>query len=362
MRCAARKRCFLQMGVALLVSVASASAQNERPRIVQLNRPAPPASINVPTSLPTEAEIASITVDPEVRHLVAKLDDASYDEREDAMRALTDRRVDVHQLCAVLSDPSLSSEQRYRLVHLLRRQLLYAPRGAVGISMRAGPALPDGSPPGVRVAEVIEGLPAAEILRPGDRITHIDGVPIRFQGDLQILVQSKPPGTVIELDVRRPRIDNAGQRVADVGGMPVFDKLELQLPLGSADLLVDPLTGLPTSAQHVRRVRTQEAEEVYRRYAPAPQHVDLTGARAELLGSAPTAGRYAERVLMTKRAVKTEIERLDDRRIPMSTARRAQLVDLVREARDLARYTEVTVQDRRELGRLADRLEEKMSR
>lgn len=362
MRRVARKRCLLLLGVAVLASATTAFAQNDRRVIVQLNRAAPPSSINVPSSLPTDEVIASIAVDPEVSYLVAKLDDTSYDERETAMRTLSELRVDVRQLCAVLSDTSLSSEQRYRLVLLLRQQLLYAPRGAVGIRMEAGPALPDGSPPGVRVVEVIDGLPAVGILRPADRITHIDGVPIRFQGDLQILVQSKPPGTVIDLRVRRPRIDAQGQRIAGQDGMPIFDELELPLPLGSADLLVDPLTGLPTSASAVRRARTLEAEEAWRRYAPAPQHVDLANARPELLGPPPTAGVYADLVLMTKRNVQAEIERLDDRRIPMSAARRALLVDLVRQARDLTRYPELTDQDRRDLRRLADRLEEKMRR
>jgi len=361
MRCVARKRRLLLGIVALLASTAPVLAQNDRV-IVQLNRAAPPSSINVPASLPSEAEIAATAVDPTVRELVTILDDASYEAREEAMRTLADLQVDVRQLCAVLSSAELSSEQRYRLVLLLRRQLLYAPRGAVGIRMEAGPALPDGSPPGVRVIEVIEGLPAVGVLQPADRITHIDGVPIRFQGDLQILVQSKTPGSVINLRVRRPRLDDRGQRMDGADGLAIFDQLELSLPLGSADLLVDPLTGLPTGASRVRQARTREAEEAYRRYAPEPRHVDLADARPELLGPPPTAGRFADLVLMTKRSVQTEIERLDDRRFPMPSARRAQLIDLVRQARDLAQFPEVTEQDRRELRRLADRLEEKMTR
>ena len=372
MRRVARVHHPLLVCLALLASAAPALAQNDdggrviirdANRLIRpLDRPAPPASISVPMSLPPDDVLDSVVVDPEVQHLVARLGDASYAEREVAMRMLSDLRVDVNQLCAVLTDERLSPEQRYRLVLLLRRSLLGAPRGAVGIRMRPGPALPDGSPPGVLVEEVIEGLPAVGVLQPGDRITHIDDVSIRMQGDLQILVQSKAPGTVIDLRVRRPRVDKQGRRVTGPNGLPVFDQLDLDLALGSADRLIDPSTGLPTGASAVRSMRTREAEDAWRRYAPKPQHVDLTETRPEGVATPTTETQHAQFVQMITRAVQLEIDRMDDRRIPMSASRRSELVNLVRTARDLSRVPELSDQDREALRRLADRLEEKFGR
>jgi S1-C subfamily serine protease len=56
---------------------------------------------------------------------------------------------------------------------------------------------------GVRVTQVAEGVPAAEVLRPDDVIGAVDGQRVQTLQQLQRIVRSHPAGTSFDLTVER---------------------------------------------------------------------------------------------------------------------------------------------------------------
>ena len=56
---------------------------------------------------------------------------------------------------------------------------------------------------GVRVTQVAEGVPAADVLRPDDVIVAVDGQRVQTLQQLQRIVRSHPAGTSFDLTVER---------------------------------------------------------------------------------------------------------------------------------------------------------------
>ena len=56
---------------------------------------------------------------------------------------------------------------------------------------------------GVRVNSVVQGLPAAEKLRPGDIITHVNNVALRDTDGLMLQVGRQAAGSLVSLKVKR---------------------------------------------------------------------------------------------------------------------------------------------------------------
>ncbi len=178
----------------------------------------------------------AVRVDPEINGLVADLDDPSYAKREAATAGLLKCPFDRDQFLAVLARDSLSAEQQHRLVAIVCDRLINRPRGAVGISMHFDQA--DATQPGeVVVLDLLPNLPAERVLQIGDRITHVDGEPLRRRDDLVRRVQLRPPGERLRLSVKRPLLDGDGFPVLDESLRPRYEKLEVDVVLGSADML-----------------------------------------------------------------------------------------------------------------------------
>ena len=74
----------------------------------------PPGSTDEIPGLPTDQDLALVTVDPALAELVAKLDDSMFGAREQAMRRLLGGPVDQRQICKLLVGNDLSPEQRHR--------------------------------------------------------------------------------------------------------------------------------------------------------------------------------------------------------------------------------------------------------
>ena len=225
-----------------------------------------------PISFPSRGELASVPIDDELVLIVDRLDHPVYLEREAATLTLLKTQCPRRQLYAMLARKPLSDEQRHRLLSVVGMQLLAIPRGALGITFRFNP--PDGDQPGeVVISDVVPGLPAERVLQRGDRITHVDGVPLRARNALVWEVQSKRPGESVELVVRRPRVDDEGEPVRGDDEVPLYDTLKVDIVLAPAELLnqFDP-------AQRQRKTDVQRAREAEVLWA-----VSLFGPRPKLI-------------------------------------------------------------------------------
>ncbi len=213
--------------------------------------------------LPSPEELEAVRIDAELDRIVAGLTDPLYGNREEATAALLERKDDLVQLYAVLSRGGLTAEQRHRILSVIQERLLNVPRGAVGIK-----ADRRFFPERVVIEELLPNLPARHVLEVGDRVTHLEGKPLLDWDEFQRSVQSKPPGSKIRITVERPREDKAGVEAPPPG--PEFDVVEIELQLGSADLLVDPNTGLPQRGGPVDVERQREAQLAMDRWGSRP--------------------------------------------------------------------------------------------
>ncbi len=171
-----------------------------------------------------------VTVDAEVEALVARLDGATWAERQDATEALVALPVSSDQIWARLDRGGLSPEQHERLLEAACRRIVDRPRGALGIRM--GMMAADRG--GVLVDGLLPGLPARAVLKVGDRITEIDGRPIADSGDLIELVQGMAPGAVVHMVIFRPERDPGGRLQLGPNGQPAETRLQVEVPLGSS--------------------------------------------------------------------------------------------------------------------------------
>ena len=243
-----------------------------------------PQPTRVPPALPGPEELTAVRIDPALRRLVQRLDDDAFAVRQEAMNALLAAQVDARRLCALLAEDDLSAEQRCRLLLLLHRQLILAPRGALGISMVAR----SDDPGGIEVIDLVEGMPSQRVLQIGDRITRIDGRHVRSGDELIILVQAKQPGDEATLTVMREKRDEEGRLVRDAEGRKAYQSLNVVIELGSSAELVSPNPALALRTGPVEAAREAEMNEAMRRYAPRPRQLALRheGEGADFIASA----------------------------------------------------------------------------
>lgn len=235
--------------------------------------------------LPSKAELAGVKVDPALREAVAGLDDPDFQVREAATRNLERSLDDRLQLYKLLDEPGLSAEQRYRLLEALRSALLNTPRGAIGIQSQ--PQAFNVGALEIKVDALLPGLPAAKVLEVGDLISEVDGQPLRRFDDLQTRVQTKKPGDKVTLKVRRARRDAEGALIKDEKNEAVIDVMQLELELGSAELL-DRDPERMNGVSRVQASRISEAGNVMRAAAPQPRPIAVRGG-SKAFASVPSA-------------------------------------------------------------------------
>ena len=248
--------------VATIVCLADA-AIGQQPQAVILEPP--PSSISDATALPTDQELAFVTVDPSLADLVAKLDDPVFAIREAAMQRLLGGLVNRRQVCKVLARKDLTPEQRHRLLVCLRDDLLNAPRGAIGISVD-----PRRWPDEIVILQLVERLPAIEVLEPGDQITHLDGRPAGTWETFLRSIQARRPGDKVLLTVERlvePEDTN--------GQDPAVRRLDFEIVLGSTELLRHPATGQVLRIQRMELARANDAAQAAVRFGPRPRLIEF---------------------------------------------------------------------------------------
>jgi hypothetical protein len=323
----------------------------------QINPPADGPALHVPPLLPDRDDLADLRVDPAIRRLAERLDDPSFSAREEAMEALQDAEVDVAQLCALLAEETLSAEQRCRLLMILRRRLVYTPRGALGISMVARP----GDPGGVEVLDLVAGMPAQRVLQIGDRITHIDGRRLHSGDELIIVVQARQPGEVTDLTVMREKRDDQGRVFRNDDGRTAWETLRIAVELGSSAALANPNPALPLRRGPVEVARAAEMEEALRRYAPQPKHVDLRqGQAADFIVPAqePPPMRELADARRAMQNLQIQLILIAEGRLQRDATLRRTWNRQLAALRELAGRGDLPERDRQAVGALADRFAE----
>ncbi len=245
-----------------------AEAAMGQPVQATILEPAPsPSPISDATGLPTDQELAFVTVDPGLADLVAKLDDAVFGTREQAMQRLLGGIVDRRQICKMLAGKRLSPEQRHRLLLVLRDDLLHGPpRGAIGISVDPRRRRDNE----IIVEQLVEGLPAIEVLEPGDRVTHLNGQRTARWKSFVAMIQVRNPGDTVTITVqRRVDQDDRGPQEARMR------TLQFELVLGSTELLIDPATGLVQRNTNLERARVDVAAQAAVRFGPRPRLIEF---------------------------------------------------------------------------------------
>ena len=156
-----------------------------------------------------------------LEQLIDELDSDVFETRERAYDALAARRdVTVEQIGQFLARPELSPEQHNRLRSLGVDALGNAPKGGLGVQF----GIPTNM---VRIDDVVDNgmFPAAKLIRPGDLIVEADGLPVRDQDHMKIIILSRRPGDVLRLGVLR-----AGERVVIDAELGAFSNLRTNEP------------------------------------------------------------------------------------------------------------------------------------
>ncbi|GDY05258.1 hypothetical protein LBMAG51_00450 [Phycisphaerae bacterium] len=237
----------------------------------------------------SEDVLANVRISAKVLSLVADLDSHEFGQRQNASARLADPTVTTEEVFAILVRGNLSDEQRERLLTVAREKVLALPRGALGIRMSVS-----GNPdrPGVEVQMLLPGMPAASVLKIGDRIESIDGKPVKTSNDLVDIIQSKLPGDSVKLSVARQERDEREKPKLDGKGGFIEEHVEVEVDLTSATNLDKFEAQFPTSSRSMvlerRLLALREAEE---KFAPATAKVPPIPTTAAKPGKKKTFGK-----------------------------------------------------------------------
>lgn len=277
----------------------------------------------------------------ELDALVARLESNDWREREDATEAIVSLApVNTNdRIRERLARDDLSTEQRHRLLDALCRRIVERPRGAIGITMDS--MRRDGR--GVRVVDLVRGMPAAEVLRVGDVIEHINDEPIRNSEELATVVQEMKPGTSVRLRVQRPVRDAQGRPRRDGAGETITEPVELTIQLGSMEQLEqgERFAGNPVRVQTmVLREREMEAARLRNRFAAPGSLVQVDGAAA--------APRFTNFAALLER-VEDAIDRAESEDQPATVAQLEEVLRGIETLRGRLGDPSVTERDRERL-------------
>jgi hypothetical protein len=135
---------------------------------------------------------------PPATELIARLDSPVFAARQRALADLLGRdELTLDAAEWMLTEPTLSPEQRLRLERLALEVFARGPRAAVGIRFP-----PETEGP-VRIQEVLAGFPASVVLRAGDQILDADGMSMVRQATFRAAILSHAPGEVMPMTVLR---------------------------------------------------------------------------------------------------------------------------------------------------------------
>ncbi len=96
------------------------------------------------------------------------------------------------------SGASFTPEQNERLTRLAVGMFRGEPRGAMGVSFAGFDAAE-----GVEIQSTVEGFDARRVLRAGDVVRTMDGMPVRFNQDARAIILSHDPGDALTMEIVR---------------------------------------------------------------------------------------------------------------------------------------------------------------
>lgn len=182
---------------------------------------------------------AAALADPPNSPLQAAIDAVGspvFAERERATAVLRDAPVPDEELAAALADQRLNAEQRLRLRQILRARFDARDRGAVGVRfVNARPTFDNALP---QIGELVDGFPAGDagLIRPGDVIAVVDGIPLlslrpaERLPEIRAAVMSRTRGDRLAITILRP--DDPAHIFVDPDNFG-HQRLELDIPLGA---------------------------------------------------------------------------------------------------------------------------------
>ena len=237
---------------------------------VQPTPPGQPRSSASRSALPSHDQLKKIEIDAGLLLCIERLGDSTYAKREEAMAELLKGGFLKDQIYAALAKLRLTAEQRHRLLAVVKDRLLATPRGAVGIQVN--PRLRPGK---IVVERLLPDLPARNVLEEGDCITHLNGRPLSSWNEFVNEVQTRAPGSKITVTIervvagRRPRRHNLGIQELE------FKTMDVEIELGSADMLRDPVSGKVQRGGAVYQRLEKEADEAAVTFGPQPRQIEL---------------------------------------------------------------------------------------
>ncbi len=266
--------CFVLASLCAPVAVAQDIGAEAEELVIQVKpedpiQLLPPAITSDKTYLPSAAELNEVQIDERLRLCIKSLGDPIYAVREAATVELRTGDFVRLQMYAVLSRLDLTGEQRYRLTSAVQDDLLLTPRGAVGISVTDQSRRENK----IVVGRLLPDLPAQDLLHVGDRITHLQGKPLPNWRAFVKEVQTREPGAKITVTVERiisPRRTNRRQIGVEE---PKFTTLDIEIELGSAEMLRDPISGRIYRTGEVFQRLKAEAKEVAGTFGPQPKQI-----------------------------------------------------------------------------------------
>ena len=131
---------------------------------------------------------------------VAKLNADDPLERQAAATAIRESDTDIKSIFEIMKRPTLSLEQRKRLEAVAREPFENSPRAGLGVSFDR--SIDDGT---VRIIGTVDrpGFHAHEVLKPGDTVRELDGLPVRTQEQARGVILSHDPGDTLDVLVVR---------------------------------------------------------------------------------------------------------------------------------------------------------------
>ncbi len=276
-----RLACFVLASLCASVAVAQdIGAQEPRPKpgaelaVVQVKpeqprQLAPAVVASVQSYIPSAEELNDVQIDERLRLCIERLGDPTYAVREAATVELQTGDFVRRQIYAALSRMDLSGEQRYRLTTAVQDNLLLTPRGAVGISVNQRFRRENK----IVVEQLLPDLPARDVLHIGDRITHLQGEPLPNWRAFVKEVQTREPGAKITVTVERIVSGRRFSRRQIGIQEPKFTTLDIEIELGSAEMLREPTSGRIQRTGEVFQRLKAEAMEVAGTFAPQPKQI-----------------------------------------------------------------------------------------
>jgi len=246
--------------------------QQRRPgREIQARPPQPAPPIDE-SYVPSRERLDEIEIDAALLSCIERLGDPTYRLREQATVELMTAEFAREQVYAAMARLELTAEQRHRLLTAVTEKLLSTPRGAVGISVVVVDPIIQLDE--IIVRAVLPNLPAADVLVAGDRITHLNGELLPNWVSFVNHVQTSKPGTRIALTIERVVSGRRPNRRNIAAQEPVFKTIEVEIELGSAELLLDASGRVQRSGEVYLRLKA-EADDAARTFGPRPRHLQF---------------------------------------------------------------------------------------